>query len=186
MGQAADQLRDQVDQTRDDAAQKIQQIEQRVAETTQQVKQQLDWRHQVEERPFLAVGAALLGGMVLGGLTGGGNDNGGNNGRSYASASSASTHQQSNDGGGLTGIIRTAAKNAGIEETIHQIADSALHSFGDRLRDIAAQNIPSLADQLGSSTARTQQPQSSSYYQSSAQPTPTPSPTAQSGIGMSV
>jgi len=182
MGQAADQLRDQVDQTRDDAAQKIQQIEQRVAETTQQVKEQFDWRHQVEERPLLAMGAALLGGMVLGGLTGGGGDHGGSNGRSYASASS--DHQQSSDGGGLTGIIRTAAKNAGIEETVHQIADSALHSFGDRLRDIAAQNIPSLADQLGSSTSRVQQPQSQPRYQSSVQPTPAPS--AQSGIGMSV
>ena len=58
---------------RDDASQKIDQVENQVmskaqeietkvvGDKGQQVKAQVDWRHQVEERPLLAVGAALVG-----------------------------------------------------------------------------------------------------------------------------
>jgi len=151
MGQTADQLRDQVDQTRENATQKIEQIEQHVGQTADKVKEQLDWRHQVEERPLMAVGAALVGGMILGGLVGGN----GHGHESHNQIRSSDRNDYRFDGGSSTGVVsgalRNAAKTSGFEETVQHVATAALSTFGDRLRDAAEHNLPGLAEKMHAS-----------------------------------
>jgi len=78
MGKSTSEISQELEQTRSDAAEKIGKIEEQVTQSAESVKESLDWRHQVEARPMLAVSAAFLGGMLLGGISGGGN--GGSNG----------------------------------------------------------------------------------------------------------
>lgn len=148
MGQTADQLRNQVDQKRQEATDKIEQIEQQVAHTAEQVKDQLNWRHQVEEKPLLAVGIALVGGMLLGGAIGGGNNDhgssnssGGGNDKAYYGGSQSS---------GISGAIRKAAKSSGFEDTMHGVTSAALATAGDRLKDLAHQYFPNVMDKMES------------------------------------
>lgn len=140
MGQTADQLRQEVDQKREEASSKIEQIEQHVADTAQQVKQSLDWRHQVEEKPLVALGAALLGGVLLGGVIGGG-DKGSSHGGNGSGGSGS-------DSGGITNAIRNAAKSSGIEETVQHFAGAALGALGDRLREVTEQSFPGIIDKI--------------------------------------
>ncbi|HEU5433155.1 MAG TPA: hypothetical protein VFU81_15925 [Thermomicrobiales bacterium] len=91
MGQTADQLREEIAAKREDAAAKIDRIEAKVQQIPQiaretvdasmlqarasvgeqvnQMAQKFDLRQQVNERPLLALGAALAGGWLLGKLT---------------------------------------------------------------------------------------------------------------------
>src|SRR5215210_3397390 len=129
MGESTDQLRQEVDQKRDDASQKTeqmeeqvtttaqqveqkvmdtrQQIEDKVTGTVQQVKDRIDWRGQVEERPLVAVGVALLGGAVLAGVL-----KGGDNESHHARTGTA--------GSGVGNAIRRAARDSGFEDTIQE------------------------------------------------------------------
>jgi len=156
MGQTADQLRDQVDQTRDDASQKIEQIEHQMSQTAEKVKEQLDWRHQVDERPLMAVGAAMIGGMILGGLVGGHDGHAHENHYQYQPGSAARNDYRFEGGTprGVSGAIRNAAKASGFDETVQHVATAALSTFADRLRDAAEHNLPGLADKLHASTGQ--------------------------------
>ncbi|HEX5500044.1 MAG TPA: hypothetical protein VFX03_12490, partial [Thermomicrobiales bacterium] len=102
MGQTADQLREEIAAKREDAAAKIDRIEAKVQQIPQiaretvdasmlqarasvgeqvnQMAQKFDLRQQVQERPLLALGAAMAGGWLLGKLT---EDNGETNRRGY-------------------------------------------------------------------------------------------------------
>jgi ElaB/YqjD/DUF883 family membrane-anchored ribosome-binding protein len=113
---SADSLRHRT-QKRDDASQKIdqienqvmskaQEIETKVSDKVKQVKAQVDWRHQVAERPLLAVGAALVGGMLLGGITGKGDH--------HASSQPSGGAQISHDSSGVTNAVRKAARQSGL------------------------------------------------------------------------
>jgi len=138
MGQTADQLRQEVDQARDAATQKIEDIEEKVANAAAQVKEQFDWRHQVDDRPLMAVGAAFIGGMVLGGVTGGDHHD---HHRDYSSPQSSGVRYQSVQHpelhGGVTDAIRNAAKSSGFDDAIHHVADVALGTLGERIRHYA-------------------------------------------------
>ena len=63
MGETADQIRNQIEQTRDRLGQDLSALEYRV-------KQETDWRVQINRRPWLFIGAAfglaLLLGMAIG------------------------------------------------------------------------------------------------------------------------
>jgi len=152
MGETADQLRQQVDQKRDDASQKIDQIEQqvmgkaheiehKVSDTAQQMKAKMDWRHQVEERPLLAVGAALISGMLIGGITG--KDDG------KGSASGAtSMHGTEHQRGGVTNAVRNAARESGLEDSIQNFANAAFGQLGSRMRDMTERTFPGMLDRV--------------------------------------
>lgn len=180
MGETTDQLRQEVDQKRDDASQKIDQIEQQVRQTAQQmeqkvtdtaqqidqkvsetkqqiedkvidtvqhVKDKFDLRGQVEERPLVAVGVALLGGAILGGVLKGGE-----------SESPGGTSQQS----GVGNAVRKAAKDSGFEDTIQKFAHAALSRIGDQVRDITERSFPGIADLLADDSSTTQSSSGSS------------------------
>jgi hypothetical protein len=148
MGETTGELRQAVDNKRDDAAQKIDQIEQKVGETTQQVKESLDWRRQVDEKPLMAVGAAFIGGMLLGGVTGGDDGN----------QKSSSEHWQSRKNpSGLGGAIRNAAKKSGFEDSLNDMATGLFGSLSSRMKEITGDKFPSLADKAQSGQSSTNQ-----------------------------
>jgi len=157
MGQTADQLRDEVDQARDAATQKIEDIEQKVANAAEQVKEQFDWRHQVDDRPLIAVGAAFIGGMVLGGITGGGDHHGhDSSSSSHANGVRYQSVQHGESQGGLSGMadaIRNAAKSSGFDDAIHHVADVALGSLGERIRTFADQTLSGSSNKPASSSS---------------------------------
>jgi ElaB/YqjD/DUF883 family membrane-anchored ribosome-binding protein len=148
MGQTADQLRQEIDQKRDAAGEKIDQIESRVQDTAQaakdtvtdtieQVKQSVDIRQQIEERPLVALGAALVGGFVLGGLVGG--DKG--------DQQHAGQYAGGSPGGSRSGL-RNAAKESGLEETLSSMMTALTGMFGERIRSAVDESFPGFAEKM--------------------------------------
>jgi ElaB/YqjD/DUF883 family membrane-anchored ribosome-binding protein len=157
MGEAADQLRQEVDQKRDDAAQKIDQIQAKVEGATQQVKETVDdakqqvkdafdLRKQIEEKPLLALGAALAGGFSLGGVIG--DDDRGDHRypRNDEGPRTAPYRPQSSSSGVRDGI-RKAARSTGLEDTLNTMVASFMGALGDRVRAIGEEAFPNLMPQ---------------------------------------
>jgi hypothetical protein len=138
MGETTDELRQAVDNKRDDAAQKIDQIEQRVGETANHMKESLDWRRQVEEKPLVAVGAAFFGGMMLGGVLGGGNGH-------DQQPKQPPQWQSAAAGAGLGGAIRKAAKSSGLEDSFNEMTSNLFSTISDRMKQMTSEKFPSLA-----------------------------------------
>ena len=169
MGQSADQLRQEIEQKRDDAAQKIDAIEMRVQDTVQQArdtvqdtvqqardtvvgtvdqtvqkaKESFDLRRQVEEKPLVALGAALVGGFVLGGILG--DDD--RRSSSYEGSSADLPRSATRTGGVRTGI-RNAARESGLDDTIQNLTAAFMGSLTERLRSTVQESFPALADKL--------------------------------------
>jgi ElaB/YqjD/DUF883 family membrane-anchored ribosome-binding protein len=155
MGQTADQLRQQVDQKRDDATQKIDQIEQQVmqgaqqvqdkfTDAAQQVKAKFDLRQQVDERPLVALGVALAGGMVLGSLMSNDDDR-----RPHPPGQGEHRPAGAYDGG-MGGAIRNAARQSGLEDSIQSFANAAFAKIGERMREMSEQAFPGMLDKVQS------------------------------------
>jgi hypothetical protein len=156
MGQTADQLRQEVDATRDQAAEKIDMIEQKVGDAAQQVKDKVNWRRQVDDNPLLALGVAMIGGMALGSLLGG--DDGRRRDRGefspYAQFSTipgpGPYGRQSSGGGGMNLSIRQAARSSGLEDALSSISGSLMASLTDKVREIADQTFSGSSGNRGS------------------------------------
>lgn len=185
MGQTADELRQEIDIKREQASEKISMIEERVTGATDLVKEQVagaadqikeqvtgaadqlkeqvktafDWRHQVEEKPLVALGAAFIGGVVLAGIMGGGDD--------QPKTSHSQPHYPTSDlnlkesggqvnysggqqhqSGGLSSVVRKAAKDSGLEETISNMAGAFMGTLTERVKSMADQAFPGMADKL--------------------------------------
>lgn len=177
MGQTADELRQEIDAKRNDASQKIGQIEEKVtgaadqvkekvADTADHVKEQVmntfDWRQQVQERPLVALGAAFLGGVVLAGVVGDGNGKDQRGGYQQGNSNfNIRRHSEQGSGAGsgqgLTASIRNAAKTSGLEETMSGMVGAFMMNLTDRVKTMADQTFPGMADKLqGSSTSGSQ------------------------------
>lgn len=137
MGPTASQIREELDQQRDDAAARLAEIENRVQNVTsearsevdetkeqirsqvedakEQVKQTFDVKYQLQQNPLVAVGGGLLLGFLLGGgISGGG---GGSHHSGHQSSSSV--------GGHLQASLMQSAKSSGLSDTVSS-AGSAL------------------------------------------------------------
>jgi ElaB/YqjD/DUF883 family membrane-anchored ribosome-binding protein len=194
MGQTTDELKANVDSSREAATQKIEaiqdqvmdtvhQAEQKVTDTAQQVKEKLDWRTQVEQRPLMAIGAAFIGGILLGNMTG--KDGGGQHsyrGGDYASPSSGAM-QSGGQMSGLTNSIRNAAKDSGLDDTIQNLANGVFTMLGDRVKGMAEQYAPGIADQLGMSSSSKSDGSSSGSGSSSSNTTASSTTGFSSGTG---
>jgi len=101
------------------------------------MKESLDWRRQVDEKPLVAAGVAFVGGMLLGGVFGGGN------GHDHQSKQPPQW-QSAAAGGGLAGAIRKAAKSSGLEENFNQMTSSMMGMLSDRMKQITNEKFPSL------------------------------------------
>jgi len=165
MGETADQLRQEVDQKREDAAEKIDQIQAKVEGATQQVKETVedakqqvkdtfDLRKQIEEKPLLALGAALAGGFILGGVLG----DGGHDDRRYPRYDEGPRpmpYRPPATAGVMDGV-RKAAKSTGIEETLNTMVSSFMGQLGERVKAIGEEAFPSLMSQQQQGSDRQQ------------------------------
>lgn len=150
MGTTADQLRQEIEQKREDAAEKIAEIESRVDDTTQRVKETFDLRHQVEQNPLLALGAAMVGGFVLGGLLDRDDRPSGAEWRRMQGPPADLQHQRGpagNQGGALSGI-RHAVKSSGLDDTLSSMTAAVLALVTDKVKDAVNQTMPGFADKF--------------------------------------
>jgi hypothetical protein len=165
VGEKTDQLRQEIEAKRGDAAEKIGQIEDKVAETVGQVKEQVretfDWRHQVEQKPLVALGVAFVGGMVLAGAVGGGDDNSRRAPEPKSNGADYNLRQYGQQGktegdesGGLIKTVRNAAKSSGLESTISGLAGAFMMTVADRVKDVADQAFPGMASRLDDASRR--------------------------------
>lgn len=166
MGETADELRQGIDQTRANAAQKIDQIQAKVEGATnqvmetvddakQQVKAAFDLRKQIEDKPLVALGAALAGGFILGGLLGGED----HDQQAYARHGGYGGYQlptsyprQSSNG--IMEHVRKMAKSSGLEETFHSMVDSVMGSVTAQIKTIGEQAIPAFKQASSGQSAR--------------------------------
>lgn len=170
MGQSTDQIRREIDQSRNDAATKIDQLQSQVQntaqdlrtnvqgatedvigqvkdtvdETIESVKQNLDFREQIEQRPLLSLGVALVGGFLLGGRTGG-------NGQQSHQYHPAPYPQGDYSSGGAQQVGYRSSSSA-QSGALAQGLRSAVQKTGleDTISDAAAALLGSLTDQLKS------------------------------------
>jgi ElaB/YqjD/DUF883 family membrane-anchored ribosome-binding protein len=152
MGQTADELRQEIDAKRQDASQKISQIEDKVAGTADQVREQVsqtfDWRHQVEERPLMAVGAAFIGGIVLSSVLSRDDEPRTDERRGSYNTVRYGERASTSGSGGVMNAVRNAARNSGLEDTINNMAGAMMTSVSDRMKQVAEQSFPGMADRL--------------------------------------
>jgi len=164
VGEDADRLRQEIDQKREDAASKIDQIEERMQDTAQmakdtvrdttqmakdtvmetvdqtvaKVKEGFDVHRQVEERPLVAVGAAMLGGFLLGGLLG--------NDRQGGRSDRDSLH--AGESGGVTASLRQAAQRSGLDDTIEKAASALMGALKEQIGSVVEQSFPQLGERI--------------------------------------
>jgi len=184
MGQSADQIRREIDQSREDAASKIDQLQSQVQgtvqevrdsvqgttekvvedlkgtvdETVQSVRQNLDLRHQIEQRPLLSLGVALVGGFLVGGMTGNGDQQHAGQHQSYQYPEAGQSGSYSGQNGSYSGSsrgsstlsqgIRSAVQKTGLEDTISDAAAALIGSVTDQLKSTLNQNFPGFADKM--------------------------------------
>lgn len=145
MGQTADELRQEIDQKRDDASRKIDQIESRIESTTEhvrdevqhtaeqvtsQVKESLDIKRHIEERPLVALGVGLVGGFLLGGVSGG------DGGRAHHGGQGG--HSMRSE---LMGSLRKTSKETGLDDTLAAAASALMASLTDQAKGIANEKV---------------------------------------------
>ncbi len=197
MGESTDQIRQEIDRSRQDAAAKIDQLQNQVEgtaeglrtnvqdtaeglvtgvqetaeslatgvqetaeqvreqvsgvieDTIQSVKENVDLKQMIEERPLVALGVALVGGFVLGGVTG--NDGGGQH--HYQESSQAGYSGARSSGGSSSPMgsgIRTAIQKTGIEDTLSSAVAALVGSMSDQIKDTLDRNLPGFADKMQS------------------------------------
>jgi hypothetical protein len=120
------------------------------------MKQSFDIKKQVEERPLMSLGVALVGGFLLGGMTGGGGggnqQQGGYQYGGYQGGQHEGGYQygqpRQQSGGAMSNGIRSAVQKTGIEDTISNAAAALLGSVTDQLKGTLDQNFPGFADKM--------------------------------------
>jgi hypothetical protein len=167
MGTTADDLREQVDANRSSAEDKINKIEQQVTEqaqaiqekvsgagemiqekvtdTAQQVKEQFNWRKQVDDRPLVAVGAAMIGGMLLGKMMGG---DGGNSHRHAPDAPHSGAGMMAG-GGMIAGALQNAFQKSGLSDQLETTMHDLFSTVTSRMKDMT-KDLPGVSSSGGS------------------------------------
>lgn len=148
MGTTADQLREEIDQKRDDASRKIDEIEARIEGTaenvrdevrqtaqdvTDQVKETLDIKSQIEERPLIAIGVGLAAGFLLGGMGGGGESHSSSYGRNLQS--------------GVMNTLRDTSKESGLNDTLSAAASALMGMATTQAKGMAGDRVAEMTGQ---------------------------------------
>ena len=180
MGKSSDELRQEIDAQRADAGQKINDLQGQVQgqadhardqvkdtaeqvrgeakalmnDTVDTVKENFDLQEQIQERPLVAAGAALLGGFLLGSMMDGGNGHQHRSSYNYSGGDTTGGGQhysggQSSDGGAnISGGIRQAAQKSGLEDTISNATAALMGSLTEQLKTTLDQRFPGYSDKL--------------------------------------
>jgi ElaB/YqjD/DUF883 family membrane-anchored ribosome-binding protein len=176
MGKSSDQLREEIDQQREDAGARIDHLQQQVEDTIEGTREQvvdtaeqvrddakamvtdtvdsvkqsvenLDIERYVQERPLMSVGAALVGGFILGGLLGGDDHHQQRSSTNYGGGDSGQSRGGPDMGGMMHGI-RSAAKKSGLEDTVSNAAAAMMGSVTEQLKGMLDQSFPGFSEKL--------------------------------------
>lgn len=132
MGSGTDQIREELEQTRDDAAERINELQNRLESVTEQatstvenakeqIKEKLDLKQQISNNPLVAVGA----GLVVGFLLAGAGEDGGSSRRSRSGGG------MSND---LIRQLRETARSTGLEDTLTAASGALMSTLSERMK----------------------------------------------------
>lgn len=136
MDQRSDDIRNNIESTRASLDQKLGQLEHKAKET-------FDLKHQVQEHPFMMLGAAVLTGYVLGSL-------GGDSAPTYRSGLSSAypnpnvspDAQNHHSHGGGNGFMSQ------FDEEIGMLKTAAIATLGGMFRDIVKEVAPAIGQQM--------------------------------------
>jgi hypothetical protein len=135
MGQAASEVRREIDEQRDELGENLQRLESKVKRTT-------DWRAQFDERPMMMIGVAFGGGLLLSSLAGGGGkDHGQPEPRRFSDPESMHTSHPSPE------------RNE-ISETIDNIRGALMGLAARELRSFMAAAVPGFDQEYRETTDR--------------------------------
>ena len=167
MGQSSDQIREEIDAKRDDAAQKIDQLQAEamnmteelrdqaqgvVDDSIQTVKESLDVRQQIEQRPLLSLGVALAAGFALGSMMGGDGHQRHARHQSHQMSSGAVNVGAMDQGGGssFTSTLTDLAHKSGLDETLSNAAAAFLGNITDQFQQTIDRNFPGFSEKMQS------------------------------------
>lgn len=137
MGEAASQVRREIEERRDDLGENLQRLESKVKRTT-------DWRAQFDERPMMMMGVAFGGGLLLSSLAGSGKD------RDHHQAYRP---RQLSDSG-MTYESQPSPERNEITETIDNIRGALLGLAARELRSFMATAVPGFEQEYRETTDR--------------------------------
>lgn len=154
-GQKIDDLKDQLQgnadhmqhQAQETAEHMRSQVEGAVDHTVESI-QGFDFNRQVQERPLMSLGAALLGGFVLGGMMGGNGQGHQGHADRYPSANDGANAGSQHHGPGIGSQIRNAAKKSGLEDTIENAAAALMGSVTEQVKGTLNSKFPGYSDKM--------------------------------------
>jgi len=136
MGEAASQVRSEIEDQRDDLGKNLQRLESKVKRTT-------DWRTQFDERPMTMIGIAFGSGLLLSSLAGGGKE------RDYAETRRASEMGRSHES-------NPSPERTEMSETIDNIRGALMGLAARELRSFMATAVPGFEQEYRETTDRRQ------------------------------
>jgi ElaB/YqjD/DUF883 family membrane-anchored ribosome-binding protein len=176
MGKSSDEIRQEIDEQRADAGQKIDHLEHQIQgnvehardqvmdtadqvrgeakalvnDTVDTVKENFDLHQQIQERPLVSAGAALVGGFLLGSMMSGDDHHRQTSGyRAGGETTGGGQHTGGHhNGGGLTSGIRSAAEKSGLDETVSNAAAALMGSVTEQLKHMLDQSFPGFSEKL--------------------------------------
>jgi predicted dienelactone hydrolase len=134
MGEAASEVRREIEERRDDLGENLQRLESKVKRTT-------DWRAQFDQRPMMMMGVAFGGGLLLSTLAGGGNDR------------DQREQQRSGDREMMHSSPPSRERNE-ISETIDNIRGALMGLAARELRSFMATAVPGFEQEYRETTNR--------------------------------
>lgn len=144
MDQGSDHIRQNIEDTRDSLTEKLDALETKARQT-------FDLKHQVAERPWMALGAAVAAGYVLGSL--GGESDGewsSSSASSYSAAPSSSYGQRDRS----TDKPRGESFLSQFDDEIDMLKGAAMATLTGFIRDSIREFVPALSGQLGQSATQ--------------------------------
>ena len=142
---------EKIDLLQSKATETVDQAKSAVTDTLDQAKQILDVQHQVNERPWVALGVALAAGYVLGNL---GNDDSSGSERSFAQSGGAYDYNQHASGPSAMNQTLDTLKSKSrdflsqFDDEIDLLKVAAMSTLTDFIRQTVREAAPAIGDQV--------------------------------------
>lgn len=150
MDQRSDDIRQDIESTRSSLDDKLSLLENRVQDATDKARETFDVKHQVNERPWVMLGASVLAGYVLGSL---GGSSSSSSGASYSSSAQPMYYQtggSQHSGPSTTDQIKQRGGDflSQFDDEINMIKTAAVTALVGYVRDAVKEAVPALGDQI--------------------------------------
>lgn len=149
MDKRSDDIRQDIEATRASLDEKIDLLESKATEAVDKAKETFDLKHQVAERPWVALGAAVAAGYVLGSLGGESSEEQRWHGQP-ATTVDYNSHAPRDSGPSATSKIKEKGADflSQFDDEIELLKGAAMATLTSFLRDTIRQSVPALGQQL--------------------------------------